>query len=131
MPTAAPCSVRPRRPAPPSLPCRPPCRWSTRCRCSEAARPTTSPPPRSPASLPARRRSAKLRSVRRIAVAPANLGCGGVVLLHGIAMGSWTLKKLERALQPRGYATLNLDYASRKKPLQQLAEDIHVSVDAF
>ena len=72
-----------------------------------------------------------MRSVRRIAVAPANLGCGGVVLLHGIAMGSWTLKKLERALQRRGYATLNLDYASRKKPLQQLAEDIHVSVDAF
>ena len=53
------------------------------------------------------------------------------MLLHGIAMGSWTLKKLERALQRRGFATLNLDYASRKKPLEQLAEDIHAPIQAF
>jgi pimeloyl-ACP methyl ester carboxylesterase len=72
-----------------------------------------------------------LRNARPIAVASGDISCGGVVLLHGIAMGSWTLKKLERALQRRGFATLNLDYASRKKPLEQLAEDIHAPIQAF
>jgi pimeloyl-ACP methyl ester carboxylesterase len=72
-----------------------------------------------------------LRNARPIAAASADICCGGVVLLHGIAMGSWTLRKLERALQRRGFATLNLDYASRKKPLGQLAEDIHAPVQAF
>lgn len=66
-----------------------------------------------------------------MAAAPGDAPCGGVVLLHGIAMGSWTLKKLERALQRRGFATLNLDYASRKKPLEVLAEDIHGPIQAF
>jgi pimeloyl-ACP methyl ester carboxylesterase len=66
-----------------------------------------------------------------MAVAPVDTGCDGVVLLHGIAVGSWTLKKLERALQRRGFATLNLDYASRKKPLEALAEDIHAPIAAF
>jgi pimeloyl-ACP methyl ester carboxylesterase len=55
----------------------------------------------------------------------------GVVLLHGIAVGAWTLRKLERALQRRGFATLNLGYASRSKPLEALAEDIHPQVAAF
>jgi pimeloyl-ACP methyl ester carboxylesterase len=54
-----------------------------------------------------------------------------VVLLHGIAVGSWTLKKLERALRRRGFATLNLDYASRKKPLEALADDIHQPIAEF
>ena len=72
-----------------------------------------------------------MRNARPIAAASADIACGGVVLLHGIAMGSWTLKKLERALRRRGFATLNLDYASRKKPLEQLAEDIHAPVQAF
>jgi pimeloyl-ACP methyl ester carboxylesterase len=55
----------------------------------------------------------------------------GVVLLHGIAVGTWTLRKLERALQRRGFATLNLGYASRSRPLQALAEDVHPQVAAF
>jgi pimeloyl-ACP methyl ester carboxylesterase len=54
-----------------------------------------------------------------------------VVLLHGIGVGSWSLKRLDRALQRRGFATLNLDYASRKKPLEALAEDIHAPIAAF
>ena len=72
-----------------------------------------------------------MRNARPVTAASADISCGGVVLLHGIAMGSWTLKKLERTLQRRGFATLNLDYASRKKPLEQLAEDIHAPVEAF
>jgi pimeloyl-ACP methyl ester carboxylesterase len=66
-----------------------------------------------------------------MAVAPANARCDGVVLLHGIGVGAWTLKKLDQALRRRGYATLNLDYASRKKPLEELAEEIHTPVAAF
>jgi pimeloyl-ACP methyl ester carboxylesterase len=55
----------------------------------------------------------------------------GVVLLHGIARTARSLRKLERSLQQAGFATLNLDYASRKKPLEVLAEDIHPEVSAF
>jgi pimeloyl-ACP methyl ester carboxylesterase len=69
-----------------------------------------------------------LRNARRTAIAS---GDGGVVLLHGIAVGAWSLKKLERALQRRGFATLNLGYASRKKPLEALAEDIHGPIADF
>jgi pimeloyl-ACP methyl ester carboxylesterase len=64
-------------------------------------------------------------------VVPADARCDGVVLLHGIGVGSWTLKKLDRALQRRGFATLNLDYASRKKPLEALAEEIDAPIAAF
>ncbi|WFU79689.1 alpha/beta fold hydrolase [Bradyrhizobium sp. CIAT3101] len=71
-----------------------------------------------------------MREIKPIAVAP-DLRRDGVVLLHGIGVGSWTLKRLERALQRRGFTTLNLDYASRKRPLEQLAEDIHASIAAF
>jgi pimeloyl-ACP methyl ester carboxylesterase len=71
-----------------------------------------------------------LRDDHPIAVAP-EIRCDGVVLLHGIGVGSWALKKLERALQQHGFATLNLDYASRKKPLEQLAEEIHPPVTEF
>ena len=57
--------------------------------------------------------------------------CPGVVLLHGIARGSSSLKRLERALQVAGFATLNIDYASRKKPIAALADDIHPDIARF
>ena len=66
-----------------------------------------------------------------VAFASRDAQCDGVVLLHGIGVGSWSLKRLERALQRRGFATLNLGYASRKKPLEALAEDIHPPIAAF
>ncbi|MET4260490.1 pimeloyl-ACP methyl ester carboxylesterase [Bradyrhizobium sp. S3.12.5] len=72
-----------------------------------------------------------MRDTRPTAVAPAQARCDGVVLLHGIGVGSWTLKKLDRALQRRGFATLNLDYSSRKKPLEALAEEIQAPIAAF
>ena len=56
---------------------------------------------------------------------------GGVVLLHGIGVGAWTLRRLERALRQGGYATLNLGYASRCKPLEALVEDIHPGIADF
>jgi pimeloyl-ACP methyl ester carboxylesterase len=54
-----------------------------------------------------------------------------VVLLHGIAGSSLMLRRMEKAMQRAGFATLNLDYQSRKKPLDQLAEDIHPAIAAF
>lgn len=55
----------------------------------------------------------------------------GVVLLHGLAGTSRLLRKMERALQRTGYATLNLDYASRKRPIEALVEDIHPAIAEF
>jgi pimeloyl-ACP methyl ester carboxylesterase len=55
----------------------------------------------------------------------------GVVLLHGIARTSRSLGKLEHALQQTGFATLNLGYPSRRKPLDQLADHIHPAVADF
>jgi pimeloyl-ACP methyl ester carboxylesterase len=58
-------------------------------------------------------------------------GTDGVVLLHGIARTSRSLHKMQRALEAAGFATLNLDYPSRRQPLQQLAESLHVGIDRF
>ncbi len=55
----------------------------------------------------------------------------GVVLLHGIARTFRSMRKLERALRLAGFATLNLDYESRKKPLDALAADIHPAITDF
>jgi hypothetical protein len=55
----------------------------------------------------------------------------GVVLLHGIARTSRSLGKLEHALQEVSFATLNLDYPSRKKPLELLADHVHPAVVDF
>jgi pimeloyl-ACP methyl ester carboxylesterase len=55
----------------------------------------------------------------------------GVVLLHGLAGTSRLLRKMERALQRAGHATLNLDYASRKRTIEALVEDIHPAIAEF
>ncbi|NYG47983.1 pimeloyl-ACP methyl ester carboxylesterase [Bradyrhizobium sp. IAR9] len=54
-----------------------------------------------------------------------------MVLLHGIARTSASLMKLERALRAAGFATLNIDYPSRSKPIAALAEDIHPAITRF
>jgi len=61
-------------------------------------------------------------------IAPAS---PGVVLLHGLARTSRSLRKMERALQDAGFATLNLDYASRRRPIEALVEDIHPAISGF
>ncbi|MCA6112419.1 esterase/lipase family protein [Bradyrhizobium cenepequi] len=53
----------------------------------------------------------------------------GVVLLHGISRTARSFRRMERAVERVGYATLNLDYASRRKALEALAEDIHPAID--
>ena len=55
----------------------------------------------------------------------------GVVLLHGIARTSRSMNAMEKALEASGFHTLNLDYASRRKPLDQLAADIHSPILNF
>jgi pimeloyl-ACP methyl ester carboxylesterase len=55
----------------------------------------------------------------------------GVVLLHGIAPTYRSFRKLQRALKASGFATLNLDYDSRRKSLEQLAEEIHPAIGRF
>ncbi len=55
----------------------------------------------------------------------------GVVLLHGISRTARSFGKMESAIERAGYATLNLDYASRRKALDALAEDTHPAVETF
>jgi pimeloyl-ACP methyl ester carboxylesterase len=67
-------------------------------------------------------------SDRRI---PSGAAQDGVVLLHGISRTARSFRKMQAALEGAGYATLNLDYASRSKALEVLAEDIHPAIDRF
>ncbi len=46
-----------------------------------------------------------------------------VVLLHGVAMSSWVMSPLARALEREGYRVVNLSYPSRRMPLEELAHD--------
>ena len=43
-----------------------------------------------------------------------------VVLLHGIGMRSYVLKRIEAALRADGYRTVNISYPSRELPFAQL-----------
>jgi len=47
-----------------------------------------------------------------------------VVLLHGLARTSLSMGKLEEALLQNGYAVCNVDYPSRKKALEELADTV-------
>src|SRR5208282_2719940 len=46
-----------------------------------------------------------------------------VILLHGLCRTSHSMAKMERALTEAGYQVKNVDYPSRKAPIQQLADD--------
>jgi pimeloyl-ACP methyl ester carboxylesterase len=63
--------------------------------------------------------------------APADVTQDGVVLLHGISRTALSFRKMQLALERAGFATLNLDYASRSKALEGLAEDIHPAIQPF
>ena len=54
-----------------------------------------------------------------------------VVLLHGIARTSASMRPMQRALEAAGYPVLNLDYRSRHLTLEALAEAIHPPVARF
>jgi pimeloyl-ACP methyl ester carboxylesterase len=63
--------------------------------------------------------------------ASANATQEGVVLLHGISRTALSFRKMQMALERAGFATLNLDYESRRKALEGLAEDIHPAIQRF
>jgi pimeloyl-ACP methyl ester carboxylesterase len=63
--------------------------------------------------------------------ASANATQDGVVLLHGISRTARSFRKMQTALEGTGFATLNLDYASRRKTLEALAEDVHPAIELF
>jgi len=63
--------------------------------------------------------------------APAKATRDGVVLLHGISRTARSFRKMQRAVEAAGFTTLNLDYASRRKPLDALAEDIRPAIEGF
>lgn len=55
----------------------------------------------------------------------------GVVFLHGISRTFRSLHKMRRAIEAAGFSTLNVGYASRHKPLETLADDIHPAITDF
>ena len=63
--------------------------------------------------------------------ASANATQDGVILLHGISRTARSFRKMQTELEGCGFATLNLDYASRRKALEALAEDIHPAIQRF
>ncbi len=48
-----------------------------------------------------------------------------VVLLHGMGRSAVTMRPLETYLRFQGYRTVNISYASRKKSIVELTNDIH------
>jgi hypothetical protein len=54
-----------------------------------------------------------------------------VVLLHGISRTTRSLRKMQAAIEAAGFSTLNIGYASRRKSLEALAEDIHPAIARF
>jgi pimeloyl-ACP methyl ester carboxylesterase len=63
--------------------------------------------------------------------APAQLKRDGVVLLHGIHRTARSFSRMQTALEANGFVALNLDYPSRRKPLEALAEEIHPEIERF
>lgn len=53
---------------------------------------------------------------------PAAVYADCVVLLHGLARTSKSMTKLVPAFESRGYRVANVDYPSREKPVEELAE---------
>jgi pimeloyl-ACP methyl ester carboxylesterase len=63
--------------------------------------------------------------------APAQATGDGVVLLHGIHRTARSFARMQTALEASGFAALNLDYPSRRKSLEALAEQIHPEIERF
>jgi len=53
-----------------------------------------------------------------------------VILLHGMKRTSSSMKEIAAALENEGYRTLNLDYPSSEKPIEELAEQIHERISS-
>ena len=53
---------------------------------------------------------------------PSPVSADCVVLLHGLARTSKSMSKLVPAFEARGFRVANVDYPSRKKPVEELAQ---------
>ncbi len=51
-----------------------------------------------------------------------------VIILHGIARTSRSMHKIEKALLSAGYDVMNVDYPSRKEPINVLAEIVYEKI---
>ncbi len=61
---------------------------------------------------------------------PSRAGQGDyVVLLHGIGRTNGSMEKMEDALVRQGYAVINIDYASRQKPFEELVLDVRKAIE--
>jgi pimeloyl-ACP methyl ester carboxylesterase len=47
-----------------------------------------------------------------------------VVLLHGLSLSPWAMKCIEGRLKKNGYKVINAKYPSRKKSIEELADDV-------
>jgi pimeloyl-ACP methyl ester carboxylesterase len=65
------------------------------------------------------------------AAGPGSTEQDGVILLHGISRTSRSFRKMQATIEASGFATLNLGYASRRKALERLTEDIHPAIERF
>lgn len=63
--------------------------------------------------------------------APENAIEDGVVLLHGISRTALSFRKMQLTLESAGFTTINLDYPSRRKSLEALAEDLRPAIQGF
>lgn len=52
-----------------------------------------------------------------------------VVLLHGMARSKSSMAKMAEDLLSKGYNVINIDYESRKKPIEGLIEDVKKEID--
>ncbi len=55
----------------------------------------------------------------------------GVVLLHGILRSHLSMARLESALKRKGYRTFNINYPSRRFPIEVLADRLHSRIQRF
>jgi len=55
----------------------------------------------------------------------------GVVLLHSISRTVRSFRRVQTAIEASGFVALNLGYASRRKALESLADDIHPAIESF
>lgn len=62
---------------------------------------------------------------------PSDRPSEGVVFLHGISRSYRSLIKLQQAVDSAGFATRNIGYPSREKPLSMLVDDIHPAIAPF
>ena len=53
------------------------------------------------------------------------------MLLHGLGRTARSMRPVERALTPRGYATLNIDYPSRVADIETLAAGVARQIDRW